>query len=160
MLILSYYIFNNIQGWTEKFVSRKVYWLESSYGDVISAIDDFLSMGSKHCNIIGRGVWNTRWTRWKIDLVRLLEYLGQSMIFSADPRIYDISLSYLIIYLVSLSILFSSFVSEVKIVDIIMSCHQHGYPWLFLATLLYRPLLPAGLQGYIPYRHRAAVCRV
>ena len=25
--------------------------------------------------------------------------------------------------------------------------------------LPYRPLLPAGLQSYIPYRHRAAVCR-
>ena len=25
-------------------------------------------------------------------------------------------------------------------------------------TSPYRPLLPAGPQGYIPYRHRAAVC--
>ena len=28
-----------------------------------------------------------------------------------------------------------------------MSLHQHGYPWLFFVTLLYRPLLPAGLQA-------------
>ena len=41
----------------------------------------------------------------------------------------------------------------------ILSHHQHGYPWLFLATLLYHPLLPVGLQGYIPYLHRATVCR-
>ena len=33
---------------------------------------------------------------------------------------------------------------------IIMSRNQHGYPWPFLATPLYRPLLLAGLQGYIP----------
>ena len=38
---------------------------------------------------------------------------------------------------------------------IIMSRYQHGYPWPFLATLLYRPLLPAGLQDYILYRHKA-----
>ena len=42
---------------------------------------------------------------------------------------------------------------------VIMSHHQHGYPWPFLATFLYRPLLLARLQGYIQYLHRAAVCR-
>ena len=42
---------------------------------------------------------------------------------------------------------------------IITSHNQHGYPWSSLATPPYRPLLPAGLQGYIPYRHTAAVCR-
>ena len=42
---------------------------------------------------------------------------------------------------------------------IIMSCHQHGYPWPSLATPPYCPSLPAGPQGYIPYLHRAAVCR-
>ena len=41
---------------------------------------------------------------------------------------------------------------------IIMSHHQHGYPWPFLAALFYCPLLLAGLQGFILYRHRAAVC--
>ena len=40
----------------------------------------------------------------------------------------------------------------------IISRHQHRYPWPFLTTILYCPLLPAGLQGYILYRHRAAVC--
>ena len=42
---------------------------------------------------------------------------------------------------------------------IIMSRHQRGYPWPFLATLHYRPLLPAGLLEYIPYWYRATVCR-
>ena len=45
------------------------------------------------------------------------------------------------------------------IIIIIMLLHQHGYPRSFLATVLCRPLLPVGLQGFIPYRHRAAVCR-
>ena len=45
------------------------------------------------------------------------------------------------------------------IILIIMSCHQHGYLWPSLSTPPYRPSLPAGLQGYIPYLHRAAVCR-
>ena len=41
---------------------------------------------------------------------------------------------------------------------IIMSRYQHGYSWPSLATPPYRPLLPTGPQGYIPYRHRAAIC--
>ena len=43
---------------------------------------------------------------------------------------------------------------------IIMLHHQHGYPWPSLATPPYRPLLPTGLQGYIPSRQRAAVCKL
>ena len=42
---------------------------------------------------------------------------------------------------------------------IITSRHQCRYPWPSLATLLNRPSLPAGLQGYILYRHNAVVCR-
>ena len=42
---------------------------------------------------------------------------------------------------------------------IIMLHNQHKYPWPSLTPLPYRPLLPAGPQGYIPYWHRAAVCR-
>ena len=42
---------------------------------------------------------------------------------------------------------------------IIMLRYQHGYPWPSLTTPLCHPLLPAGLQGYILYRHRAAVCK-
>ena len=41
---------------------------------------------------------------------------------------------------------------------IIMSCHQHGYPWPSLATSPYHSSPLAGLQGYSPYPHRAAVC--
>ena len=39
-----------------------------------------------------------------------------------------------------------------------MSCRQHGYPILFLATSPYRSSPLTGLQGYNPYPHRAAVC--
>ena len=35
-----------------------------------------------------------------------------------------------------------------------MSCNQHGYPWTSLATPPNHPLLPAGLLGYNPYRHK------
>ena len=42
---------------------------------------------------------------------------------------------------------------------IILSCHQHGYPWPSLATPPYRSLLSVGPQGYTPYPHRAAVSR-
>ena len=45
------------------------------------------------------------------------------------------------------------------IIIITMSRYQHGYSCSSLATPPYRPLLSADPQGYIPYRHRAAVCR-
>ena len=41
---------------------------------------------------------------------------------------------------------------------IIMSHYQHGSPWPSPATLLYRPSLPVGLQGYILYPHRPVLC--
>ena len=40
---------------------------------------------------------------------------------------------------------------------IILSCHQHGYPWSSLAYPPYLSSLPVGPQGYIPYPDRAAV---
>ena len=36
--------------------------------------------------------------------------------------------------------------------------HHHGYTRPSLATSPYRSSLLAGLQGYIPYPHIAAVC--
>ena len=44
------------------------------------------------------------------------------------------------------------------IINIIMSCRQHGYPWPSLATPPYRSSPLPGLQGYIPFPHRNAVC--
>ena len=46
-----------------------------------------------------------------------------------------------------------------NIIIIILSCHQQGYPWPFLAISPYRSSLSAGPQIYNPYPHRAAVCR-
>ena len=40
-----------------------------------------------------------------------------------------------------------------------MSCHRNRYPLPSLATFPHRSSPPAGLQGYILYPHRAAVCR-
>ena len=42
---------------------------------------------------------------------------------------------------------------------IIMSCRQHGYPRPPLATSPYYSSPLAGLQGYIPCPHIAAVCK-
>ena len=46
-----------------------------------------------------------------------------------------------------------------EIIIIIMSCRQHGYPRPSLVIPLNRSSLLAGPQGYIPYPHRATVCR-
>ena len=40
-----------------------------------------------------------------------------------------------------------------------MSCRQNGYPWPSLATSPYHSSPPAGLLGYIPCPHIAAVCK-
>ena len=47
----------------------------------------------------------------------------------------------------------------IPIIIIIMSCSQHGYPWPSLATSPYHSSPPAGLLGYIPCPHIAAVCK-
>ena len=52
----------------------------------------------------------------------------------------------------------SSNSNSISIIIIIMSCRQHGYPWPSLATSPDHPSLLAGLQGYMPYPHIAAVC--
>ena len=44
------------------------------------------------------------------------------------------------------------------LIIIMMSCSQNGYPWPSVATSPYRSLPLAGLQGYNPYPHIAAVC--
>ena len=45
------------------------------------------------------------------------------------------------------------------IIIIIMSRHQHGYPWPSLAISPYHSSPPAGLQGYILCPHIVAVCK-
>ena len=76
-----------------------------------------------------------------------------SSVYSPCLSIPSIS-AYLYLF-ISISIYSCSYI----IIIIIMLCYQHRYPWPSLATPPYDPLLPAGLQSYILYRHRAAVCR-
>ena len=46
---------------------------------------------------------------------------------------------------------------QIYIITIIISRHQHGYVWPSLTIPPYHPLLPVGLQGYIPYWHRSVL---
>ena len=50
-----------------------------------------------------------------------------------------------------------TYIRVIIIIIIIISHRQHGSPWPSFATRLYRPSLPAGLQGYLLYRRRAVV---
>ena len=45
---------------------------------------------------------------------------------------------------------------HIALIIIIMLCYQHGYPWPSLAISPYHSSPLVGLQGYIPYPHRAA----
>ena len=49
--------------------------------------------------------------------------------------------------------------SIIYIIIIIMSRRLRGYPWPSLAISPYHSSPPAGLQGYIPCPHIAAVCK-
>ena len=60
--------------------------------------------------------------------------------------------------LFSASFSFTLWSAGTIIIIIIMSCRQHEYPWLSLATSPYHSSPLAGLQGYIPYPHKASVC--
>ena len=72
----------------------------------------------------------------------------------------DYSLCYTTAFLLSFArISFYLFAFPSYLCIIIMSCCQHRYLWPSLATSPYCSLPLAGLQGYILYPHRAAVCR-
>ena len=49
--------------------NTRVYWLKSSYDDVISTVDDFLWIRCKQCNTDGRRVWTTMGTYRKINFI-------------------------------------------------------------------------------------------
>ena len=66
---------------------------------------------------------------------------------------------YMYIYIYIYIYIYTHTQTHTHIYIVIMLCHQHRYPWPSLATLLYHPLLPVGLQGYTLYRHKAVVCR-
>ena len=46
-----------------------------------------------------------------------------------------------------------------RLINIIMLCRQHGYPWPSFATSPDHSSPPAGLLDYIPYPHIVAVCK-
>ena len=79
------------------------------------------------------------------------------IILSASEGIFYV---YLFTYMLSdtSSINENSYWVSGYVIIIIMSSHQHGYPWTPPWTPPYRPSLPVGHQGCIPYLHRAAVC--
>ena len=103
--------------------------------------------------------WGSRWKlNQSCQLIHLITYLhALSMDLSASFRLVWNVIRDLRIR-TGCFLLKPSRVHYIYIIIIIMSHHQHGYPWPSLATPPYRPSLPAGPQDYIPYLHRAAVC--
>ena len=132
-----------MSGWNQNIVYSKVIMKypahNSSLSPVIYTKIQFILLSNYHIpqNIIflKSGLWSTR-----IVIRRLLRFI-KNILSLAEVRVFAGE-------------------ENRKHSNInIISRYLHGYPWLSLATALYRPLLPAGLKGYIPYRHRAAVCR-
>ena len=76
-----------------------------------------------------------------------------SWIWNKAPTKYHTSKSELSAWSIKLSTYFY------HIHILILSFHQHGYPWSSLANPPNRSSLLAGPQGYTPYPHGAAVCR-
>ena len=81
------------------------------------------------------------------------EHGHQSIFYNPHPHWIDIE------YIRTYQKVFNAYPYYGRIIIVtIMSCRQHGYPWPSLATSPYHSSLLAGLQGYIPYPHIAAVC--
>ena len=59
-LIIIHLLLLPIRIWAEKFIRLKSLVPESTYDDIISAVDDFWSVKSKHCNTDSSRVWITR----------------------------------------------------------------------------------------------------
>ena len=55
--------------------------------------------------------------------------------------------------------IYSIYMYKEDLAFIILSCHQHGYPWPSLPIPPYCSSLLTGPQGYILYPHKAVVCR-
>ena len=72
--------------------------------------------------------------------------------------IYIISKSYFWVYVYIVLIVIIYIYIYIYVIIIIMTCRWHGYPCPSLTTFPYRSSPLAGLQGYIPYPHIAAVC--
>ena len=89
---------------------------------------------------VSSGIWTRVHSKWQSS-----EIIEQVHIRRQQHLIYEILRHFIFIYITVYKI-------------IIMSCRQHIYPWPSLATFPYRSSPLAGLQGYIPYPHRAAVC--
>ena len=86
--------------------------------------------------------------QFTIDQKEFVEFFG---VFRDNYQIWA-TWAFSIIY-----VLKSTFKVSIINIIIIVSCHRHGYPWPSLATSPYRSSPLAGLQGYIPYPHIAAV---
>ena len=108
----------------------------------------------------------TRWWWWSIlrhplhyvyTRQNVLVYLNK-LILSFLPFLIDFYGIFFITMSQQMTYLAEMINWNLIIIIIIMSCRQHGYPWLSLATSPYRSSPLVGLQGYIPYPHRAAAC--
>ena len=94
-----------------------------------------------------------------MQIIHTIYYIDLNL-YNTHCRILKAIIKWTVLRQIQLSstLIAISLINKMMII-IIMSHYQHGYPWPSLATLLYHPLLPAVLQGYILYQHRAAVCR-
>ena len=82
-----------------------------------------------------------------------------SMFVRTCPSIFVCSYIYLSIYLSIYPFICMYVCIYLSIFIIIMSRRLRGYPWPSLAISPYHSSPPAGLQGYIPCPHIAAVCK-
>ena len=110
--------------------------------------------------VFGSNTWN-HLTVCKQIASGLFKNLSYKLFLSNQIDIISISISVSIYLFLSLSLSLSLSLYiyiYIYLIIIIMSCHRHGHPWPFLATSPYCLSPLAGLQGYILYPHRAAVC--
>ena len=99
-------------------------------------------------------------TEYNVLIIQNLSFLNRSINMIMDHSLKENPMGSLSMKnFISFSLSITGAIIKWYFIIIIVSRHQHGYPWPSLATPPYHSLLRLDLLDYIPYQHGAVVCR-
>ena len=141
-----------------QYTKRSIFWFSLFIGGSGTRIHTFTWTENEERIENKRSVssWKNEETTSQSVSIRFFHWFPQSQILTRQNKATWPCCLKRVIFLCSFV---TMWLLIIIIIIIIMSCCQHGYPWPSLATSPYRSSRPAGLLGYIPCPHIAAVCK-